>query len=317
MKILVLGANGFIGTRLLKVLAEQQYSVRILTRQSGRLANDRIEVFVGDLTSEGLDVDALVDGCDVIINCAGEIRNEKLMVPLHVKAVERLLVAVSARSGAARPVRWVQLSSVGAYGPAGGRSRIVTEVTAVNPQGPYETTKTDADKLIMSHPALQGQAADWSILRPSNVFASDMPNASIRQLAAIIRKRAFFYVGREEAIATYVHADDVAAALVRCAIDPRASRQIYNLSNDCPLRDVVDALAACQGVPSPRLRVPEKAVRAAVWMAGNMMRLPLTQSRVDALVNKTTYPADKLRTQLDFVPQYNVPAHIAEVVNKR
>ncbi|HDS0916915.1 TPA: NAD(P)-dependent oxidoreductase [Pseudomonas putida] len=316
MKILVLGANGFIGKRLVRILTEEAHSIRILTRKPGNVSSGNLEVLVGDLTSDALDFDSLVDGCEVIINCAGEIRNEQLMPALHVGAVKRLLDAVGRRGGGASHVRWVQLSSVGAYGPAGGRRRVVTEQTPPNPQGVYETTKTDADKLIMSHAALQGDSADWVILRPSNVFASDMPNGSIRQLAKIIGKRMFFYVGREEAIATYIHANDVAAALVCCSSGPRAARQIYNLSNDCRLRDVVEALAGCQRVPPPQLRVPERLVRVAVWLAGNLMRLPLTQGRVDALVNKTAYPAEKIRNDLNFVPKCNVPLSIVEVIQQ-
>jgi nucleoside-diphosphate-sugar epimerase len=314
LKILVLGANGFIGSRLVRLLKEQALSIRVLTRKPALFDATQLEVFAGDLTDPQLNVDDLLSGCDVVINCAGEIRNEQLMPALHVDAVERLLSAVGrARSRTGR-LRWVQLSSVGAYGPAAGRERIVTEQTPANPQGTYEVTKTQADELIMSHPALQGDFADWAILRPSNVFASDMPNASIRQLGAMIRKKLFFYVGYKEAIATYIHADDVAAALVRCAVDPRASRQLYNLSNDCPFSEVVNALAAAQGVSSPRLRVPEGVVRLAVWVAGNVTRLPLTQGRVDALVNKTAYPIGKIRDELNFVPRYSVPAHISEVL---
>ena len=316
MKILVLGANGFIGGRLIGMLAEQAHSIRMLTRKPGRVSSEKLEVLVGDLTSDTLEADRLVDGCEVIINCAGEIRNELLMPALHVGAVTRLLDAIGRRGAGAPRLRWVQLSSVGAYGPAAGQSRVVTEQTAPDPKGVYEITKTDADRLIMSHAALQGESGDWVILRPSNVFASDMPNGSIRQLAKIIGKRMFFYVGREEAIATYIHANDVAAALVCCSSEPRAARQIYNLSNDCRLRDVVEALARCQGRPSPQLRLPEGLVRAVVWLAGNMMRLPLTQSRVDALVNKTAYPAEKIRKELNFVPKYSVPLHIREVIHK-
>ncbi len=316
LKILVLGANGFIGGRLMTVLAEQAHSIRMLTRKPGKASSEKLEVLVGDLTSDTLDVERLVDGCDVIINCAGEIKNEQLMPALHVSAVKRLLDALGRRGRGAPHVRWVQLSSVGAYGPAAGKRRVVTEQSAPNPQGMYEITKTDADKLIMSHAALQGDSGDWVILRPSNVFACDMPNGSIRQLARIICKKMFFYVGREEAIATYIHANDVAAALACCSSEPRAARQIYNLSNDCRLRDVVEALADCQGVQAPQWWLPEWLVRVAVWLAGNMMRLPLTQSRVDALVNKTSYPADKIRNDLNFTPKYSVPLHICEVIQK-
>lgn len=312
MTVLVLGANGFIGKRVVRALLERQQTVRVLTRKPAGAAVEGLEVITGDLTDPQLPLETLLASCNIIINCAGEITNEALMPALHVASVERLLAAIAGQARLA-PLRWVQLSSVGAYGAEKGQ-RLVTEETAVNPQGTYELTKTQADLLLMKHPALTGPMADWTILRPSNVFARDMPNGSIRQMAAAIRKGIFFYVGYKTPVATYVHADDVAAALLKCAFDARASRQIFNLSNDCPLYEVIDALARYQGVASPRLKVPEWLVRLAVALGGRLVKLPLTQSRVDALVSQTRYPADKLQRYLDFVPARCVPTHIQEVL---
>jgi len=314
LTVLVLGANGFIGSRLVKALLRQGCAVRILTRKSMPSIDTQVDVYSGDLTDPALDLDHLIEGCDVIINCAGEIKQERLMHALHVESVKRLLAAVARRHRDNKRFRWVQLSSVGAYGPAVGVRRVVTEQSPVNPQGTYEITKTQADNLISTYPALQGDGADWVVLRPSNVFAKDMPNSSVRQLGSIIRKKLFFYVGFKEATATYIHADDVAAALVQCAFDQRASQKVYNLSNDCSLREVVNALAKHQGVPAPRMRVPESLVRLAVWLAGKLLRLPLTQGRVDALVSQTTYPADRIKSDLGFVPKKTVPQQIFEVV---
>jgi len=312
LTVLVLGANGFIGKRVVRALLERQQPVRMLTRKPAGAAVEGLEVITGDLTDPQLPLEPLLAGCNIIINCAGEVTHEALMPALHVAAVERLLAAIAGQA-CPNPLRWVQLSSVGAYGPAKG-VRTVTEETAVNPQGVYEQTKTQADLLLMKHPALAGPAADWTILRPSNVFARDMPNGSIRQLAAAIRRGMFFYVGYKTPVATYVHADDVAQALLKCAFDDRASRQIFNLSNDCPLHQVIDALARCQGVASPRMKVPESLVRLAVALGGRLVKLPLTQARVDALVSQTRYPADKLQRYLDFVPAHGVPTQIQEVL---
>lgn len=119
------------------------------------------------------------------------------MHALHVEATERLIIAAkrSARQSG-MPVHWVQLSSVGAYGPVlekANSERIVTEETASAPVGVYECTKTLADELVMS--SVENGVFSYSILRPSNVYGSGMPNGSLRQWARLIKAHCFFYVG--------------------------------------------------------------------------------------------------------------------------
>ncbi|MNG02000.1 hypothetical protein D3C84_850040 [compost metagenome] len=50
MKILLLGANGFIGSHLLTLLEASSLHVRIVTRKHDRTYNPRFDIFHGDLT---------------------------------------------------------------------------------------------------------------------------------------------------------------------------------------------------------------------------------------------------------------------------
>ncbi|MFU2328102.1 NAD-dependent epimerase/dehydratase family protein [Pseudomonas sp. NFX98] len=310
MKALVLGANGFIGTKLVHRLIEDGHQVRILTRTQGKIPSENTEVFVGDLKDPNLDFVALSNGCEVIFNCAGEIRNDDLMHELHVASTERFL-KVLAESTAARPVHWVQLSSVGAYGSVPNVERVVTEETQVNPKGQYEVTKTLADQCIVEMSS-SGRFT-YSILRPSNVFGPAMPNNSIRQLAGIVRRRLFFYVGFNNSIATYIHVDDVVSALLLCGFDGRAKGEIFNISNDCSLREVIGGLASGFSVPAPRLVIPEFVVRLGVSVAALLTKGLITQERVNALTARTRYPYTKIERVLGFVPKKHVPENICDI----
>lgn len=313
MKILILGANGFIGAPLLNEVLAQGHKVRVLTRREGGAYPVAVELFKGDLTSDTLDVDSLVSDCDIVINCAGEIRNEQLMQELHVNATHRLLGAIARRlTQPGRRCHWVQLSSVGAYGPASGQERVVTEDTQPNPIGVYEVTKTEADRLVVD--ATNHTGFTYAILRPSNVYGSGMPNNSLRQLASLIRRRIFIYVGFERSVATYIHVDDVVKALVLCAFEKNARGQIFNISNDCFFDEVINGLADSMHVSRPFLRLPESLVRALVAVVGKVSNLPVTQKRIDALTVKTWYPSSKLEKMLGFSPRCSVPKTIAEML---
>jgi len=313
MMMLLTGARGFIGGRLLSRLLESGHKIRVVTRTSFRCDSKAVEVVQADLTDPATDFDSLLSGCDVVFNCSGELHNDELMRALHVDATECLVAAANRLASKEHPIHFVQLSSVGAYGPARGVVRVVNEQTSENPLGVYEETKTIGDSRVAVD--RNCEFFSYTILRPSNVFGKTMSNNSLRQLGKIVGKGLFFYIGvaKKEAVATYIHVDDVVAALMLCGFDPKAKSEIFNLSNDCALSELINGMADAQHVARPRLSIPEKPLRLMVSVANRFLRLPVTQARIDALVARTTYPSTKLMKVLGFVPKKNIPAMIGEL----
>ncbi len=318
MNISITGASGFVGRALLDALLRQGHQLTLLSRRAQRDVPTGVRPLCGNLVAADCPLDQFVAGCEVIYHCAGEIRDETKMRALHVDATQRLLdAALDEASKTGRNIHWVQLSSVGVYGPSEngpGSDRTVTETTETNPVGEYETTKTIADERLIK--ACHTGLLTYSILRPSNIFGRDMPNQSLRSLCDIIRKRLFFYIGKPGAIATYVHVDDVVEVLLRCGFDPRARGEIFNLSNDCSLDDLIGGIATTLQVTPPRLRIPEPLARLAASLLRKIVTIPLTQERINALVSRTGYPCQKLESKLNFTPQAPVPNSIGEALQE-
>ena len=320
MKILVTGGSGFIGSRLVKRLIMDGHHVVVLSRdKSSKLecGGECVQVTQFDLLDGDLSLDEIVSGCSLVFNCAGELKNKSVMEALHVGGTVRLIAAIKKTAKTnGRPVHFVQLSSVGAYGRSKNSRapRIVTEKTALNPIGLYEISKTQADELIAE--AAEDGVFSYSILRPSNVYGAGMPNGSIRQWASMIEKNLFFYVGPPGAISTYVHVDDVVEALVLCGLNETARNEIFNISNDCSQEILVEAMARELGVPTPRRRLPEWPLRLIARALSGIPGMPISSSRVDALVARTRYPTDKLDLLLNFIPRRSVNETIAEALKK-
>ena len=310
MKILVTGGNGFIGRALTERLLLEGYSVRILTRKLKKSSVEGVEIIEGDLVT-GSDFSHIVSGCDAVINCAGEVIDISRMHSLHVDGTKNLLKAFKESTlteGVAK--HWIQLSSVGAYGPAlkAGTPRIVTEETPHNPQGEYEVTKTLADELVIASADI---SCTYTILRPSNVVGPTMPNQSFAGLIKSIKRKLFFYIGTRTSIATYVHVQDVVSALVWCLNNPAATNQIFNLSNDCRLSQIVDSVLHEQRVSSNLLCLPEWFLRVSTRVLTKTGKWPLTDSRIDALISQTTYPTTKIEA-LGFKAKKSIPNFSAE-----
>lgn len=315
MTVCLTGSTGFIGQRLSSKLVDKGFDVLMLTR-GNKPNTSKKRYFIANLTDDNVLLDGFLDDASVIYHCAGEIKDTKLMYELHVNGTKRLLEAVDKQiKDTQKPIHWVQLSSVGAYGSPSGlanEQRIVTELTECNPIGEYEVTKTIADELVKELAATQ-PLFSYTILRPSNVIGPSMPNQSLRSLVQIIKKRLFFYIGSRTSVATYIHVDDVVDALILCGTDLRARGQVFNLSNDCNLSEIVSAVATAAGIKPPSLCLPEKPIRFLVKTLSPIKNIPLTAQRIDALVKNTYYPTQKIKDLLDFTPKYNIPRSVSPI----
>lgn len=290
MKVAITGGSGFLGRRLAAAHLQRGDEVRLLSRGRKDGQGDDGRWFQGDLSAEG-DFRAFVDGVDILYHCAGELRDESRMAALHVDGTRRLIEAASGRIG-----RWVQLSSVGVYGARGAVS--VTEDAPLNPANHYEKTKADSDRLVLA--AAASQSFPLVILRPSIVFGPGMPNRSLHQLAGMIRRKLFFFIGPPGASANYVPVDNVIDALLACGEHPAAPGKVYNLSAWTTMENFVAALAGAMKVPVPTLRLPLLPMKLLAAVAERVPGSPLSRARVEALSSRTRFPDDKIRRELGF-----------------
>jgi nucleoside-diphosphate-sugar epimerase len=284
--IAVTGGNGFVGKRLVANALGRGFRVRSLSRHGRGPDLEGVETFCGTLGVDPPDrFIPFLEGVDAVIHCAGELTDTARMEATHVGGTRDLLAAAAGRVG-----HWVQLSSVGVYGPI--RTGCVTEDYPLRPAGTYEVTKAAADELVLASAARGDLSA--TLLRPSIVFAEDMPNDSLRQMGRAIEKGLFFFVGRPGASANYVHADDVADALLFCAAEPQARGRIFNLSGWASMEAFVSGLANGLGCPVPRRRAPLWLVRPAARLLRFLPHFPLTPARVDAVTSRVRYSSARI-----------------------
>lgn len=309
MVVGITGASGFVGSALMRRHADAGDAVRCLSRRPQTISQPHVQVIEGDLERPDDALARFSDGLDVLYHCAAEVRDVRRMQAVNVEGVRALLRAATGRIG-----RWVQLSSVGIYGSR--QTGLISEDAPVAPQGIYERTKADADALVADARRL-GDIPSYALLRPSIVFGPGMPNQSLTQLMRMIQHRLFFYIGRSGASANYVHVSNVVDALLLCATSPQADGRVYNLSDWCTVEDFVGAIADALGCPRPRLRLPEWPVRRAVRTMNHIATLPLTDSRVDALVNRSRYSIDRIQRDLKFSLAVSIPAGLTQMVAMR
>ena len=304
MRVAITGGTGFIGKRLIARHLSMGDDVIYLTRKKPESKN-AAKYFIGDLSRSKAELKRFIEGVDVLYHCAAEIRDVQNMQNTNVEGTKNLIEAVNGSVG-----RWIQLSSTGVYGH--GMQRVVTEESPLSPGNPYEVSKAESDKLVLE--AAKKYEFDAFILRPSNVYGSDMPNQSIFNLIKMVDSGLFFYIGKKKAIANYVHVENVVDALVLCANGANKKSDTYIVSDSCDLEVFIKHIAVALNKPIPHVHLPERLVRLVVGSIAGFNFSPLTIPRIDALTSTTSYDINKIQTQLNYKNNISIQNGITDLV---
>jgi len=120
MKILITGANGFVGANLAENFARSGHSVRCLAhKNTSSIKNLPVEIFNGSVTKPETLTEA-VKGADFVFHCAGILRaiNPKTFYDVNQDGSKNLIESVHKHNPGIK--RFVYISSQAAMGPCAG-----------------------------------------------------------------------------------------------------------------------------------------------------------------------------------------------------
>lgn len=177
-KVLVTGADGFIGSHLVEDLVRQGYDVRAMVLYNSHdswgwldhadpAVRGKFEVFAGDVRDPFAMREA-VKGCDTVLHLAALIAipysyvAPDSYVGTNVQGTLNLLQA--ARDAGVR--RFVHTSTSEVYGTA--RFVPITEDHPLQPQSPYSASKIGADCMALSYQMSFGLPV--TVIRPFNTY---------------------------------------------------------------------------------------------------------------------------------------------------
>ena len=163
----VTGGTGFLGRHVARSLASEGWTVRMLARRRGSVAEMGfgdlpIELTLGDLTGED-DLTAAAAGCEAVVHLAGLVnaRSLKGYRAVNVRGTETLIRA-AARSAAG--ALFLLISSQAAAGPARG-GRPVAEQDEPRPVSWYGISKLEGEEVVRRQ-----WPGPWLVLRPGAIY---------------------------------------------------------------------------------------------------------------------------------------------------
>ena len=264
MLTLVTGANGHIGSRIVKQLLEKGRQVRAMVRRSSDLSGLKgldVEMVYGDVL-DAVAWDAALQGVQRVFHTAAvfntRLNDESEMQRSNVDGTARMLEALHRH-----PVeRLVYTSSVAAIGYTRDPKVVLDEATwNTDPIDVYTATKTDSEKLV--HEAVK-QGLPAVVVNPCTVLGpgdhKPTPSNAFILLALQKGTPVTFNSGH-----TYVDVDDIATGHLLAEEKGRRGER-YVLGGTQASNDVLLAeLARRRGGRKPLIKLGHAAVEVLGW----------------------------------------------------
>jgi len=307
--ILVTGATGMVGPRLVARFAASGFRVRVLaTTPKPDLFGPDVEVRIGDVTDPAA-IRPSVAGVHAIVHLAARLHATDRS-GLDVGAYRRTNVEGTRHmvdaALAANVQRFVFFSTIAVYGP--GRGEVWNESSPLHPDTPYAATKAEAERIVLASRRHDGTPLGV-VLRLAAVFGPNLKGNYLRLVRALARGR-FVPVGAGENRRALINDRDVASAAVLAATHPAAAGRIYNLSDGAAhsLSDVIAAICHALGRRPPRVHLPLAPVRLAAGMVEALARLaavqaPVSRQAIEKYTEDTLVDSRLIRSELGFVSQ--------------
>lgn len=302
-KTLVTGASGFLGSHLLRALAERGDELRVLARRTSvldHLAAIEFERATGELTDRRA-VRRAMDGVDRVFNVAGRTslraRDREQVFDANLRGAK----TVFEEALAAGVERLVHTSTVGAIGVAPARKTAdeTTPFTIGHLGLAYVNSKHEAELEAFRHAAL-GLAV--VIVNPTFVLGPEDPTGTSMGLVRrfLLRQIPAYVDGG----LNVVDVRDVAAGhLLADAKGVVGERYILGGRNFTLDRLFAD-LSRISGVPAPPVKLPVGLAMRGVELAGvTGMPLPVIPDEVRSAAMWWTYRNAKAKRELGFQPR--------------
>jgi nucleoside-diphosphate-sugar epimerase len=297
MRVLVTGANGFVGKALRAQLLIGGASVHAAIRSHGDPTVADRSFFVGPVGS-ATDWSAALQQVEVVVHLAARVHvmseNGSGSISLYreVNTIGTLkLVQDAARAGAKR---FVFISSAKVNGEVSTTGKPFRETDAPAPGDAYSLSKYEAEEALKKFSTKHGM--EVVIIRPPLVYGPGV-KANFAALMRAVQRGMPLPLGAVRNLRSLVGLDNLVDFIITCVGHPAAANQTFLVSDgaDISTPDLVRAMARAASRPVRLLPVPVGVLATLASLLGK-------RAAVDRLCSSLQLDISKARELLQWSP---------------
>ena len=308
MKVLVTGANGFLGSWLTRELVKQGYETYALVRPKSdltELAGVNCKYLHGDVT----DVHSLLEafkGIDTVFHLAGVVAYKKSdraqMERVNVQGTQNVVEVC--REHKVRKL--VYLSSVVAVGAGYTPDQVMNEESEFNIHDldlGYFETKHEAEKIVKK--ACDRGEIDAVMLNPSTIYgAGDAKKGSRKMQVKVAQGKLKFYTSGGVNV---VAAEDVVQGIISAWKKGRTGERYILCGENMLIKDLFAIIAEEAGVKPPHKLMPDAVLHIVGAIGDTMEKVglkgPLSRENAYTATMYHWFDCSKAKQELDFNPR--------------
>jgi nucleoside-diphosphate-sugar epimerase/predicted dehydrogenase len=310
--VVVTGAAGFLGRRLVARLLAEGARVRVLVRRPPAAPDPHVEVVLGDLGDRDA-VDRAVRGATCVYHVGAAMHGGAAEHQRGTVGGTRHVVESCLAHGVPR---LVYVSSLSVLHNAALHGRTADEAAALEPRaaerGWYTQAKLAAEGVVRDAVGARGLPA--VIVRPGAIVGEGTPLAPLA--GGIAAGRRLVILGDGEPTLPLVHVDDVVDALLLAAREGPADGTVFHVVDEPAVtqRELARRVAAAEG--KRVVHVPQGLVvllaRALELLGRALGRpVPLTRYRLASAQADVRFDCARARRVLGWTPRVGVREGVA------
>lgn len=269
--ILVTGATGFVGSRLVERLAKDNKIVKACLRQNNKNLSPGVVTTQIDGLTANTDWSAALSDVKTVIHSAARVHvmNDLSADPLvefrKVNVEGTLNLARQAAAAGVRRFIFISSIKVNGEGTEPGKPYTADDIPA--PSDPYGISKLEAEQGLLRLAAETGM--EVTIIRPVLVYGPGV-KANFLSMMKWLRKRVPLPLGAIHNKRSLVALDNLVDLVVTCLDHPAAVNQIFLVSDgeDLSTSDLLRRMGKALGKPARLLPVPASWLSLAATLVG-------------------------------------------------
>jgi len=273
MKVLVTGATGFTGSRVVPLLLNNGYQVRCLTRATSDrspLSALTVEWATGDLSNPETLTTAL-RGVDALVNIAS-------LGFGHAESIVRAAKEAGVKRG-------IFISTTAIFTQLNAGSKSIR---------------------LAAEEAIQANGLDYTILRPTMIYGSERDRNMWRLIRLLKITPIMPIFGDGESLQQPIFVDDVAQAVVLALKTDATIGKSYNIAGKDPLtyNQVIDTVSMALGKRVWKLHLPYMPIVRALQFTERMrLPLPIKAEQVLRLNENKAFSYEDAQKDFGFSPR--------------